>query len=135
MRLRLDVAIIGALTVVSIAPAAKAGWSDAVGRCVGVGWGDGYHARNACPPRGSACRHAQMPTPWWATPATKVEPLPHPAARPEGTGETPVPPQRPTGIRETSAPFYLRTTPTTGPSLFRQPGEGSSIHVMNNPTP
>jgi hypothetical protein len=113
--------ILTVVTVLLILPAAstlRADHAQAVGRYLGVGWGDGYHSRTACPPK----RHilhvtaAAMPNsppakplPWWMIPADSPENLPPPHE------ETP----------STSAP---------GASLFRQPGDGSSVHPPASPS-
>lgn len=36
-------------------PAARAGWLNEWGRHLGIGWSDGYHAFDQCPPRRGAC--------------------------------------------------------------------------------
>lgn len=86
-----------------------------VGRYLGVGWGDGYHSRTACPPKRHVAHHSypfaipatapqEKPIPWWKIPAVQPEEL----STPEPTATT-------------------STFPPSGPSLFRQPGEGSSV--------
>jgi len=90
------------LAVVALASPALAGGFNPLGRFFGVGWSDGYHAHNVARLSGHA--HPGK-VPWWATPATGPEALPHPA-----------PPAQP-------------AFPPPGPSLFRQPGEGSSVIV------
>ena len=79
-----------------------------LGRHYGHGWSDGYHSHAACPPQ----RHilhspppAAKPIPWWMIPAGAAEPLPPPASK---------------------EPATSRSSPSSGPSLFRQPGEGST---------
>jgi hypothetical protein len=87
--------LLAILAAVTFAPSARAHWFSGVGRYLGAGWGDGYHAKNACPPRrAGAGPHGSAETPWWAMPG------PHQPA---------------------------------GPSLFRQPGEGSSVIVTETP--
>lgn len=105
-------AIVPLLSIVmcfSLAAAAEANWLNGVGRYLGVGWSDGYHSQSNCPPKhaGGNCPNCNPSTPWWATPA-QSEMLPHPARAPIG-------PHMP-----------------TGPSLFRQSGDGSSVIVTEN---
>ena len=83
----------------SVAPAARAHWFS--GRHWGVGWGDGYHAFNACPSNSTSA---------WAVGVPQAEILPHPTTRAVGRPHAP-----------------------SGPSLFRQPGEGSSVIVSEAP--
>ena len=73
------------LTLLAVVPA-QAG----LGRYLGCGWGDGYHAKNACAGYPAACHAGAPQSPWWMP---------------------------------SSGPF--------GPSLFRQPGEGSSVIVTD----
>ena len=99
------VAIVAILSIVTIA---RADWTHTVGRYLGVGWSDGYHSRYACPPRPiRAKQHVEEKLPWWATPAADAEQLPQP----------------PTPANASGAPAY----PPAGASLFRSPGEGSSV--------
>ncbi len=86
-----------------------------VGRHLGIGWSDGYHSRAACPPRHPLLRTSPQPAkpvPWWMVPAEGDENLPSPA------------------------PGDITPNPgaTTGPSLFRQPGEGSSNQASGGPS-
>jgi hypothetical protein len=93
MRMRLILWLLAMGAFVAVVPNAHGEWHQAVGRYLGVYWGDGYHSRTNCPPK-----HAQhapsLPTakPWWAIPAAEAEPLPHPAAtRPVGpVGQLPL---------------------------------------------
>jgi hypothetical protein len=105
-------AILPLITVVAslmLATAAQANWLNGVGRYLGVGWSDGYHSRTACPPKrpGGNCPNCDPEAPWWAKPATTAEPLPHPAG--------------------------VSRAPASGPSLFRQPGTGSSVIISDQP--
>jgi hypothetical protein len=110
MQIRLILSLMATVALMHIAAHARADWHYSLGRHLGVGWGDGYHSRTACLPRRSVGYAGSQPsTPWWAAPAVETEPLPQPAAT------------QPTG------PSHPHTSP--GPSLFRQPGEGSSIVV------
>jgi hypothetical protein len=95
-----------------IARAARADWWNGPGRYLGVGWSDGYHAKNACPPwHNRNCPNCQPQVPWWATPAPPLEALPHPAAAgPQATARPRVP---------------------AGASLFRQPGEGTTVAITD----
>jgi hypothetical protein len=111
------------VAVVSIVPTVRAQWHPGVGRCLGVGWGDGYHSHTACPPKGHILHHphpgsAQAPVPWWKIPAAEgprqAEPLPIPAS---------------------SDPTGAPSSPPAGPSLFRQPGEGSSVSTSTTSDP
>jgi hypothetical protein len=108
------VSLIAAVSLVTIVPQAQAEVLGAMGRYLGVGWGDGFHSRAACPPRRHSGFNPYGPyypgtLPWWTVPQ-EAEPLPHPAAQ---------------------TPTTSRATPPAGPSLFRQAGEGSS----GEPTP
>lgn len=79
-----------------------------LGRHYGHGWSDGYHSRTACPPKRQITAMpvpTAQPVPWWMIPADQAEPLPHPASQ---------------------EPTTSRYSPSSGPSLYRQPGEGSS---------
>ena len=100
-----------ALTLIVVVTPAWADGIHSFGRWAGIGWGDGYHSHYACPPRHGAIRHDQK-LPWWATPADGAEALP--AAAP------------------TRAPAH-NSFPPQGQSLFRQPGEGSSVTVSSQP--
>ena len=115
------VSIVAAVLAVTVVPRARGELPHSMGRYLGVGWGDGYHSRAGCPPKRHIAHQAVLPgplavhgpttpTPWWKIPADgtarDVELLPHPA-----------------GIE----PAPTGTSPATGPSLFRQPGEGSSV--------
>jgi hypothetical protein len=102
---QLVVPVVVFVAVVMAAPVARGHWLNAVGRYLGVGWSDGYHSRTACPPKPGAILPPAGPAPWWTVPAESPEPLPHPAT------------QRPLSHGLDSA---------TGPSLFRQPGEGAT---------
>jgi len=110
MRIRLVVSLALAVTLASVVSAARGEWHQAVGHYLGVGWGDGYHARTNCPPKHrkfGAIPPTPVEKPWWAIPAANTEPLPHPAAARQ-TGENALP-----------AP--------SGQSLFQRPGEASPI--------
>lgn len=101
MSIRARFPLVAAVTVLTILPAARGEFPHNAGRCLGVGWSDGYHSHTACPPKAHFVIHKPMaavkpaPIPWWKIPATDAH-------------------------------------PDSGPSLFRQPGEGTSI---NAPTP
>jgi len=114
MKCRLLLPLIAAVSLVTIVPSVQAEVHGAIGRYLGVGWGDGFHSRAACPPRRHSGFNPYGPyypgtLPWWTVPQ-EAEPLPHPAAQ---------------------TPTTSRATPPAGPSLFRQAGEGSS----GEPTP
>jgi hypothetical protein len=114
MSFRLILRVVGVLSIGAILSCARADWHHSLGRHLGVGWGDGYHSRTACPPRRSPGYFGSQPSPpWWATPAAEAEPLPHPAAPPKP---------------DSAQPF-----PAGGPSLFRQPGEDSSVIISSGP--
>jgi hypothetical protein len=86
-----------------------------IGRYLGTGWSDGYHSRAACPPKRGLMHMAPQeakPLPWWMIPAEDAQPLPKTAPQ----EELPIP------------------DAATGPSLFRQPGEGSSIYPQPAPS-
>ena len=103
------------VTTLLIAPAAQADWSHGPGRHWGIGWSDGYHAKNACPPRHSHnCPNCQPPSPWWATMGQPAEALPPPAAM-------------------SPAPAAGRTRVPAGHSLLRQPGEGTTVTLTDGP--
>ena len=95
------------LAVVSTGSIAQAGPGHSFGRYAGIHWGDGYHSRSACPPKRHAAWYGQATeaaAPWWTVPASELEKLP--------------PPRQDGVMTPASRP--------AGPSLFRQPGEGSS---------
>ena len=99
------------LAAVTLVPAAQAHWFSGLGRHLGVGWSDGYHAKNACPPQqAGGYPNGSAETPWWVVPGPQEEILPHPPA--------------------SSA---ARTHRPAGPSLLRQPGEGSRVIVTETP--
>jgi hypothetical protein len=106
MTTRLILSCVAILASVAIVPPARGEWIHSVGRYLGVGWSDGYHSHTACPPKRALKKAAAPagPPPWWTIPADAAEPLPHPAAK---------------------RPISTSSPPTTGQSLFRQPGEGS----------
>jgi len=117
MPMRFFLLFAAVLAIMPLGSIARAEWS--LGRFLGYGWGDGYHSHSACPPR-HAIGYGLLPVqrqpaalPWWATPvpAVEAEALPHPAAEPQPT----------------TAP----ATPVPGASLFRQPGESSSVIVSS----
>jgi hypothetical protein len=62
-------------------PTAYAGGWHGLGRYLGVGWGDGYHAP-VCPPHRACRAPAPAAVPWWMLPAT-AEPLPATLPLPE----------------------------------------------------
>jgi hypothetical protein len=99
------------VSLLTVTPLVRAELPHALGRYTGVGWSDGYHSRVACPPKRQIVPHTQpavKPVPWWAIPASDAdsEQLPSPATNEPATSRSPQP---------------------TGTSLFRQPGEGSSV--------
>jgi hypothetical protein len=96
-----------AIAALTILPLAKAEPPHSLSRYLGVHWSDGYHSRTACPPKRGAVYFpvfesapASGPVPWWKIPSTEGERLPAPTTSQPG-----------------------------GASLFRQPGEGSSVIV------
>ena len=113
MLIRSIVRAAAVLLLVAIVTPVRADGMHSFGRWAGIGWGDGYHSHYACPPRHSGPKHIDQKLPWWATPATDPESLPPPA------GPTPG-----------SSP---NTFPLPGQSLFRQPGEGSSVIISDSP--
>jgi hypothetical protein len=127
MWLRLTLRIAAVVMLLAMSRPAFADWHG-VGRYWGLGWSDGYHARNACPPRRGIHHHGEMAVPWWAVPAADGEALPHPAApRKVSTA-------RPMDADGLGRPSYRPTHPD-GPTLFRQPGEGSSVLTLESPLP
>jgi hypothetical protein len=79
---RLSLLTLGAvITVVTVAEAAH---PQTIGRYLGIGWGDGYHAP-ACPPHRGRRAAPPAAIPWWMLPSSTepsrppAEPLP-PAA-------------------------------------------------------
>jgi hypothetical protein len=97
-----------AIAAMTIVPLAKAEPRHSVSRYLGVHWSDGYHSQTACPPKRGAVyfpafesASASGPVPWWKIPSPEAERLPAPA----------------------------NIQPTPGASLFRQPGEGSTVMV------
>jgi hypothetical protein len=108
-----------AIALGAVVSAARGESRHSMGRYWGVCWSDGYHSRAACPPKRHVSHHHQpapAPTavPWWKVPAADAEELPHPAGQ---------------------GPATSRTFPPSGPSLLRQPGEGSSVTVSSAPNP
>jgi len=122
--------LVAATLVVSIVPAARAQSPNTIGRYLGVGWSDGYHARTACPPKPQVVHHRPVavpiittvpapaptpaPVPWWKIPATPTEtapaePIPSPAQQ-SSAGDS-----------------------SSGRSLYRQPGEASSMTGSGGP--
>src|SRR5262245_17758765 len=97
------------LTLATMTSPASAHWGS-LGRHLGCGWGDGYHAANLCAPMAQNCSPAGTETPSWLSPLPPSETLPHPAA-----------------------PAQFRRP--IGPSLFRAPGEGSSVLLTDGPPP
>ncbi len=107
MSVRFIRSVVTTVTILSFVSAAHAVEGHVVGRYLGMGWNDGYHSHTACPPKKQhhyfhmpVAAAKPVPTPWWKLPATDAEMI-----------GSPTPAQ-----------------PTSGPSLFRQPGEGSSVH-------
>ena len=104
------------LTLVTVAlmltlvPQAYAHWPSTLGRHLGVGWSDGYHAQNDCPPGHSRnLPYSSWEVPWWTFPAPQTRPPPALAAP------------------------HARSGRPTGPSLFREPGEGASVVTTVQP--
>lgn len=106
------VLFVAAVALLTLMPAASAEIPHAFGRYHGTGWSDGYHSHAACPPKRRLLHHSSAPAPasvpWWTIPAPDAEPLAPPSHH---------------------YPGATRNFPPTGPSLFRQPGEGSSVTV------
>src|SRR4029434_8944681 len=106
--------ILAVVSVLTIAPTARAEFPLSVCRYLGCHWGDGYHSGATAPPKRhtSYYQRGEVPAsvPWWQIPAAGEE-LPYP------------------GPSAASRPF-----PPSGPSLFRQPGDGSSV-VRTTATP
>ena len=104
MPLRLSLLVLTAVTIFTILPAAQATAPNVFGRHLGIGWSDGYHSHAACPPKHRILHHKQTivaapaDVPWWKIPA--VESVP---------------------------PGEATWSPHNGPTLLRQPGEGSSV--------
>ncbi|HMC12706.1 MAG TPA: hypothetical protein VKH44_15505, partial [Pirellulaceae bacterium] len=108
---RLPLSFIAAATLLTVVPAARGELPQSLGRYLGIGWSDGYHAYTACPPKPHIIHHKHAaaafpvaappsaPLPWWKIPAAPTEP----------------------------------TSSESGPSLFRQPGEGSSVTTSGGP--
>jgi hypothetical protein len=113
--------IVTALLIVPSAASLRADHAQVIGRHLGLGWGDGYHSHTACPPKRHPLRAALPPAPpqpakalpWWMIPADSPENLPTPHDAPSSPA-TP----------NTGAP---------GTSLFRQPGDGSSVYSPTSP--
>jgi hypothetical protein len=107
--------LLSAVAMATFASALHAGHSHHLGRHLGVGWGDGYHARTACPPKRHFMHAAPPPAaslPWWMIPAEGTETLPKVMPQEQLPGPD----------------------AATGPTLFRQPGEGSSVHPHSAPS-
>jgi hypothetical protein len=134
--------LVAVMLAIAIMPPARGQSPNTIGRYLGVGWSDGYHSHTACPPKPPIVHHrpapvpvvttmppvaAAMPAParpqipWWKIPATPVEPAPaEPAA---SSAAQPAPPAQAGAADDSSA----------ARSLFRQPGEGSSVTVADGP--
>jgi len=107
MLIRSIIRVVAVVALLSIVTIARADWTHTVGRYLGVGWSDGYHSRSACPPRHMGTKqYVEEKLPWWATPAADAEQLPQP------------PPANASGAH---------AYPPGVASLFRSPGEGSSV--------
>lgn len=94
------------LTLTGVA-AQAAGPFHSLGRHCGHGWSDGYHSRPAAHAHGyptSGPIPAEKPLPWWMIPSDGSEPLPQPTLK---------------------QPATSRVHSSSGPTLFRQPGDGS----------
>ena len=105
MKIRSVVRSVAIVALLSLATTAQAEWANGVVRWLGVGWSDGYHSHYACPPRHVAAKkQTAEKLPWWAIPAADAQPA-------ISTGPTGYPP--------------------AGASLFRSPGEGSSVIVSD----
>lgn len=59
--------------VLTIVPAAQAGWGNEICRSLGFGWSDGYHSRTACPPKRTAFSHSWSPSRTCPTPMGPVD--------------------------------------------------------------
>lgn len=113
-RLTILTVVIGAVLCWSTA-SLRAEHGQALGRHLGIGWGDGYHSRTACPPKRVMPRASAVPlaapskqVPWWMIPASEPENVPVPAPT-EGDA-------------------------ASGQSRSRQPGEGSSNFSPSGPS-
>ena len=107
MSIRALRSLVLALTVLTILPTAWAELPHQCGRRAGIGWSDGYHSHAACPPQAPLIMHTQVAAakpvalPWWKIPT----------------------------VGASSSANSASFRPTSGPSLFRQPGEGTSINA------
>jgi hypothetical protein len=110
------------LALVPLLPAAGVEPVHALGRHHGIGWSDGYHSRAACPRRYYFGHHRAAPSatsfPWWTAPTAEPLPAAESELLPAPTGQSPA---------------TSRTFPPAGPSLFRQPGEGSAVPLSSAP--
>lgn len=108
MRTRLFALAATALLFASTAPA-SAGWVNELGRNMGLGWSDGYHAYDNCP----APPLRSQPWPRRSNRSGGMEdPLvpylvPTPAANPD---PQPLPPQPPPAPRTSRAPAPVRSS-------------------------
>ena len=108
MPVRTIVPLIAILATLTALPTTAGEPLHSLGRHYGHGWSDGYHSRAACAPKRQLRQQAApaaTAVPWWMVPADGTEPLPHPS---------------------TKEPVTSRHSPSSGPTLFRQPGEGAS---------
>jgi len=100
--------LIAVVSLVTTTPPAQAEFPLSMCRYLGCHWGDGYHSGTTPPPKHHTTYHrpCDVPAsvPWWKIPAAAEE-LPYPAPSSAAS----------------------RSTPPSGPSLFRQPGEASSV--------
>lgn len=85
------------ILALGLMPVVRAGGGHSLGRYLGVGWGDGYHAP-PCPPHRGRRTPPPAAVPWWMLPAhaeprpVEVEPLPVPAGpRPPAASPEPGP--------------------------------------------
>jgi hypothetical protein len=123
------VSLVAAASFLVGMPLAWAHSPNSCGRYLGIGWSDGYHSHTACPPKRHEIHQRQIDgpvmttapiapapvsIPWWKIPAAPNEAVP---AEP-----IPAPPAQ-----------TASSTTVSGQSLFRQPGEGSSVTTLNAP--
>ena len=108
----------------SIGAEARADFPNSCGRYLGIGWSDGYHSHSACPPKAKVSHPRPV-----AVPVVVTAPvMPAPAAVP--WWKIPAAPPEAAPIESMPAPATdgeSDSSSSAGQSLFRQPGEGTSV--------
>jgi hypothetical protein len=131
LRVSLIAAVIaGSIAVVSTVTAASGQSPNSCGRYLGIGWSDGYHSHSACPPKPKVIHQRPMGVPVVTT--ARVMPGPAPAAVP--WWKIPATPTEAAPAEPMPSPDGSPSAGSAGQSLFREPGEGSSVTASSGPT-